>query len=69
MMAATVRSGQAALVLPTAMAATIISRIERLAALKSEIEHMLKACVKGRIAKCRVIDVLSHQEHCLHNAR
>jgi hypothetical protein len=29
---------------------------------------MLKACAKGRIAKCRVIDVLSHHEHCLHNA-
>ena len=46
----------------------IVSRIERLTALKSEIEQMLKACAKGRIAKCRVIDVLSHHEHCLHNA-
>jgi hypothetical protein len=27
---------------------------------------MIKACAKGRIAKCRVIDVLSHHEHCLH---
>jgi DNA-binding transcriptional MerR regulator len=46
----------------------IVSRIERLTALKSEIEQMLKACAKGRIAKCRVIEVLSHHEHCLHNA-
>jgi DNA-binding transcriptional MerR regulator len=46
----------------------ITSRIERLNALKTEVEQMLKACAKGRIAKCRVIDVLSHHEHCLHKA-
>ena len=40
----------------------ITSRIERLSALKSEIEHMLKTCSKGRIAKCRVIDALSHHD-------
>ncbi len=44
----------------------IVSRIERLTALKAEVESMIKACAKGRIAKCRVIDVLSHHEHCLH---
>jgi len=44
----------------------ITSRIERLTALKAEVENMIKACAKGRIAKCRVIDVLSHHEHCLH---
>jgi DNA-binding transcriptional MerR regulator len=44
----------------------ITSRIERLTALKTEVENMIKACAKGRIAKCRVIDVLSHHEHCLH---
>ena len=46
----------------------ITSRIERLTALKAEVEGMIKACAKGRIAKCRVIDVLSHHEHCLHKA-
>jgi Cu(I)-responsive transcriptional regulator len=45
----------------------ITSRIERLTALKTEVEHMIEACAKGRIAKCRVIDVLSHHEHCLHD--
>ena len=45
---------------------TITSRIERLTALKAEVEHMIKACAKGRIAKCRIIDTLSHHEHCLH---
>lgn len=44
----------------------IVSRIERLTALKTEVESMIKACEKGKIAKCRVIDVLSHHEHCLH---
>lgn len=46
---------------------TIKSRIERLTALKVEVEQMISACAKGRIAKCRVIDVLSHHEHCLHD--
>lgn len=46
----------------------ITSRIDRLTALKAEVESMIKACAKGRIAKCRVIDVLSHHEHCLHEA-
>ena len=44
----------------------ITSRIERLNELKTELEQMIKSCAKGRIAKCRVIDVLSHHEHCLH---
>jgi DNA-binding transcriptional MerR regulator len=44
----------------------IVSRIERLTALKAEVESMITACAKGKIAKCRVIDVLSHHEHCLH---
>lgn len=44
----------------------ITSRIERLTALKVEVESMIKACAKGRIAKCRIIDTLSHHEHCLH---
>ena len=45
----------------------ITSRIERLEALKAEVEHMIKACGKGRIAQCRIIDVLSHHDHCLHD--
>ncbi|MFA7306373.1 MAG: helix-turn-helix domain-containing protein [Hyphomicrobium sp.] len=45
----------------------ISSRIERLTALKTEVESMIKACAKGRIAKCRIIDVLSHHEHCVHD--
>jgi DNA-binding transcriptional MerR regulator len=44
----------------------ITSRIERLTALKVEMESMIEACAKGRIAKCRIIDALSHHEHCIH---
>ena len=45
----------------------ITSRIDRLVALRAEVEHMIRACTKGRIAKCRIIDALSHHEHCLHD--
>lgn len=47
----------------------IISRIERLTALKEEVEHMIRTCAKGRIAQCRIIDALSNHEHCLHHRR
>lgn len=43
----------------------VASRIERLQALKKELEAMIRSCAKGRIAECRIIDVLSHHEHCL----
>src|SRR5262249_39068642 len=43
----------------------ISSRIERLQALRSEVERMIKACAKGTVAKCRIIEVLSDHEHCV----
>jgi DNA-binding transcriptional MerR regulator len=46
----------------------ITSRIERLEALRGELEQTIKACAKGRIADCRVIDSLSRHEHCAHTA-
>ncbi len=45
----------------------IQSRIRRLNALKSEISRMIKQCAKGRIANCRVIEVLANHEHCAHH--
>ena len=45
----------------------INSRIERLAALKTEVSRMIKQCAKGTVAQCRIIDVLAHHEHCLHD--
>lgn len=47
--------------------ADINSRIERLMALKSEVSRMIKQCAKGTVAQCRIIDVLAHHEHCLHD--
>ena len=37
---------------------SIDAKIARLTALRAEVNRMLKACAKGRIAQCRVIDVL-----------
>ena len=46
--------------------AEINSRLKRLGALKREVQRMIDECARGRIAECRVIDVLSHHDHCLH---
>jgi DNA-binding transcriptional MerR regulator len=44
----------------------IESRIERLTALRSEVRRMLKQCMHGRIADCRIVEVLGHHEFCHH---
>jgi DNA-binding transcriptional MerR regulator len=43
----------------------VASRLERLQALKKELEAMIRSCAKGRISECRIIDVLSDHEHCV----
>lgn len=40
------------------------SRIQRLIALKAELERMVVQCAGGRIADCRVIEVLSDHSLC-----
>lgn len=45
----------------------INSRIKRLKALKAEVSRMIGQCARGVIAECRIIDVLAHHEHCLHD--
>jgi hypothetical protein len=44
-------------------------RITRLQALEAELVRMIVACGSGRIAECRVIEVLADQSHshCLHD--
>lgn len=42
---------------------SVTSRIERLTALKSELESMIQSCAKGRIAQCRILDALSNHAH------
>ena len=39
-------------------------RIARLLALKGELERMVDHCAGGRIADCRVIEVLGDHTHC-----
>lgn len=39
-------------------------RIARLQALKAELERMVDHCAGGRIADCRVIEVLGNHAHC-----
>lgn len=43
------------------------SRIARLQALEAELERMVDACGHGKVAECRVIQVLASltHEHCL----
>ena len=43
----------------------IDGKIARLAALRTEVNRMLKACARGRIAECRVIEVLANHGKCL----
>jgi DNA-binding transcriptional MerR regulator len=47
--------------------AEIESRIRRLNALKREVARMIKECAKGSVSECRIIDVLAHHEHCIHD--
>ena len=46
--------------------AAINEKIEKLTALKSEVQRMLRACAKGRIAECNVIGALANHRHCRH---
>ena len=45
------------------------SRIARLRVLEAELVRMVAACGHGRVAECRVIEVLANQSHplCLHD--
>jgi DNA-binding transcriptional MerR regulator len=43
--------------------ADVERRLERLAALRAELERMLARCYGGRIAECRVIEVLADHRH------
>ncbi|WP_088348127.1 MULTISPECIES: helix-turn-helix domain-containing protein [Rhodomicrobium] len=41
-------------------------KIARLQAMREELARMVEACSGGRIAECRVIDVLADHGKCLH---
>lgn len=47
--------------------AEIDSKLARLTALRAEVARMVEACAHGRIAECRVIEVLADHSQCLHD--
>ncbi|TDR89812.1 MerR family transcriptional regulator [Enterovirga rhinocerotis] len=46
--------------------AEIDSKIARLTALRAEVARMTEQCSHGRVAECRVIEVLANHDACLH---
>ncbi|MGV2126488.1 MerR family transcriptional regulator [Agrobacterium vitis] len=47
--------------------ADVEERIDRLKALKTELERMITGCSHGTIAECRVIEVLADHDQCRHD--
>jgi DNA-binding transcriptional MerR regulator len=43
----------------------VMRRIERLHALKGELECMIDECGQGRISECRIMEVLSDHSRCV----
>jgi DNA-binding transcriptional MerR regulator len=43
--------------------AEVDDKVARLTALKAELERMVKGCARGKIAACRVIEVLTERGH------
>ena len=58
------QSCAAADVIARAQLAEVESRLARLTALKGELERMVVQCAGGRIAACRVIEVLGDHSLC-----
>jgi len=58
------QSCAAADVIARAQLAEVESRLARLTALKGELERMIVQCAGGRIADCRVIEVLGDHSLC-----
>jgi len=44
----------------------VTSRIERLGALKEELERMINTCQGGKMAECRILEVLANHQLCVH---
>jgi DNA-binding transcriptional MerR regulator len=47
--------------------AEVEQRIRSLMALKAELESMIKGCRLGKVATCRVIEVLADHGQCVHD--
>ena len=59
------QSCEAADAIASAQLTQVQQRIARLHALKLELERMVKQCRGGRIADCRVIEVLADHRQCV----
>lgn len=44
------------------------ARLERLGALRDELQRMVAQCAGGRVDECRIVEVLSDHDQCLHTA-
>lgn len=53
-------------IIAKARLAEVEQRIRSLIALKSELELMVEGCSHGRVAECRVIEVLANHGKCVH---
>lgn len=51
----------------SAQLVAVEARISRLLALKAELQRMVTQCAGGRIADCRVIEVLGDHSQCAHD--
>ena len=51
----------------TAQLSAVRTRIARLRSLERELERMVSECGQGRVAECRVIEVLADHDRCLSN--
>lgn len=58
------RSCEQANILAAEQLAAVDSKIERLQALRGELQRVVSAACQGRVSECRVIEVLSDHRHC-----
>ena len=47
--------------------AEVEQRIASLLALKAELQRMIRSCKRGRVAECRIIEVLQDHALCAHH--
>ena len=63
------QSCAAADVIARARLVDVEQRIASLTALKAELKRMVSGCAHGKVAKCRVIEVLADHGQCRHHHR
>jgi DNA-binding transcriptional MerR regulator len=61
------QSCEAADAIAGARLAEVEERIRSLVALRAELQRMVEGCAHGKVAECRVIEVLSDHAQCRHH--